>query len=55
MALAIKSIPALTGEEASRFVEDADRSFAEAGSVDFSNEIEMALAILKKAKFIVEP
>ena len=52
MALAIKSIPTLTGEDAARFVDEADKASKNAGSLDFSEKIAIAVAILRKANMM---
>ena len=52
MALAIKSIPTLTGEDASRFVDEAEKAYENAGNLDFSEKIAIAVAILKKANIM---
>ena len=52
MALAIKSIPTLTGEDASRFVNEAEKASENAGNLDFSEKIAIAVAILKKANMM---
>ena len=49
MAYYIKPIPTLTGEVAQRFNERAAEAEANRGSVDFSNQIEIARSILAKA------
>ena len=52
MALAIKSIPTLTGEDASRFVDEAEKAYENAGNLDFSEKIAIVVAVLKKANMM---
>ena len=49
MAYYIKPIPTLTGDVAQRFNERADEAEANRGSVDFSEQVEIARSILSKA------
>lgn len=49
MAYYIKTIPTLTGEVAQRFNERAAEAEANRGSVDFSEQVEIARSILAKA------
>ena len=49
MAYYIKSIPTLTGEVAQRFNEMAAEVEENRGSIDFSEQVEIARSILSKA------
>ncbi len=51
MAIDIKVIPTLRGNEAVRFIEKADRVMNSNKRVDFSAKVAEARAILKKAGF----
>lgn len=51
MALAIASVPVLRGEASDRFEKLMELSEERRGSIDFSEEIEIARAILLKAGF----
>ncbi|MBR5314245.1 MAG: hypothetical protein IKU45_02400 [Clostridia bacterium] len=51
MALAIATVPVLSGEASDRFEQMMERSEERRGSVDFAAEIDMARAILSKANF----
>ena len=51
MALAIASVPILTGEASDRFDLLMEESEKRRGSVDFSKEIDQARDILSKADF----
>ena len=51
MALAIATVPVLTGEASDRFDLMMEQSKDRRGTVDFSREIEEARAILSKANF----
>lgn len=48
MALEIKAIPTLKGREAKRFVQEADKAYQNKGKTDFSKQVKIARAILKK-------
>lgn len=50
MALAISTVPVLTGEAAKRFTEKMKASEQKRGSIDFSKQIAEARRILSKAK-----
>jgi hypothetical protein len=50
MAIAIKSIPILKNEAAKTFDEKAKAKSGECATVDFSKQMRVAHAILKKAK-----
>jgi hypothetical protein len=50
MALAISTVPVLSGEAAKRFSEKMKISEQKRGSVDFSKQIAEARKILSKAK-----
>ena len=50
MAMAVKSIPVLKGNEAKEFVRKAEEAASRKGSVDFKMQPKNYLAILKKAK-----
>lgn len=52
MALEIKAIPTLRGKEAERFVKEADKAYRNKGKTDFSKQVKIARAILKKANMI---
>ena len=49
MAIAIKSIPTLVDKDAQSFVKKADASVVNRSTVEFSNQVKLASAILKKA------
>ena len=49
MAIDIKVIPTLHGDEAMRFINNADEVMKSKERVDFSEKIAIARAILKKA------
>ncbi len=51
MALDIKVIPTLRGEEAARFIERAEEVMNSKNRVDFTAKVAEARAILKKAGF----
>lgn len=51
MALTIAAVPVLTGEASDRFDLLMELSEERRGSIDFSQEIEEARAILAKANF----
>lgn len=51
MALAIASVPILTGEASDRFDLMMEESEKHRGSIDFSKQIEQARDILSKADF----
>jgi hypothetical protein len=50
MAIAIKSIPLLKQRAAKRFLDKAEESLLQKGSIDFSKEVATAKRILGKAK-----
>lgn len=52
MALEIKSIPTLRGEEGERFVKAADKAFHNKNKTDFSSQVKEARAILRKANML---
>lgn len=52
MAIAIKSIPTLKGEDAKTFIKKADKALGKRATIDFSKQIEMSRAILKKANLL---
>ena len=52
MALEIKTIPTLRGKEAERFVKEADKAYRDKGKTDFSKQVHIARAILKKANML---
>ena len=52
MALEIKAIPTLKGREAKRFVQEADKAYQNKGKTDFSKQVKIARAILKKANML---
>ena len=52
MALEIKAIPTLRGKEAERFVKEADKAYQKKEKTDFSKQVKMARAILKKANML---
>lgn len=49
MALEIKAIPTLRGKEAERFVKEADKAYKSKEKTDFSKQVKIARAILKKS------
>ena len=52
MALEIKAIPTLKGKEAERFVKEADKAYLKKEKTDFSKQVKIARAILKKANML---
>ena len=55
MALEIKAIPTLKGKEAERFVKEADKAYQKkekTDKTDFSKQVKIARAILKKANML---
>ena len=52
MALEIKAIPTLRGKEAERFVKEADKAWQSKEKTDFSKQVKVARAILKKANML---
>jgi hypothetical protein len=50
MALAIKSIPPVTGKDAERFIKAAEKAERSRASIDFTEQIKTARAILEKSK-----
>ncbi|MDO4160537.1 MAG: hypothetical protein Q4D41_08790 [Prevotellaceae bacterium] len=52
MALEIKAIPTLTGKEAERFMKEADKAYLNNRKTDFSSQVKVARAILKKANML---
>lgn len=52
MALEIKAIPTLKGKEAERFVKEADKAYKNKEKTDFSKQVKIARAILKKANML---
>lgn len=52
MALEIKAIPTLKGKEAERFIKEADKAYQNKGKIDFSKQVKIARAILKKANML---
>ena len=52
MALEIKAIPTLRGKEVERFVKAADKAYQNRGKTDFSKQVKIARAILKKANML---
>jgi hypothetical protein len=50
MAIAIKSIPVLSGKLATSFVKSATDNFSKKSTVDFSKQINKANQILAKSK-----
>ncbi len=52
MALEIKAIPTLTGEDAKRFVEEADKACQDNKKTDSSQQVKTARAILRKANML---
>ncbi len=52
MALEIKAIPTLRGKEAERFVKEADKAYKSKEKTDFSKQVKIARAILKKANML---
>lgn len=51
MALAISSVPVLTGEVAETFIKKAEEAMKRRGSIDFSKQKAEMKAILANAKF----
>ena len=51
MALEIKAIPTLKGKEAERFVK-ADKAYQSKEKTDFSKQVKIARAILRKANML---
>ena len=52
MALEIKAIPTLKGKEAERFVKEADKAYQSKEKTDFSKQVKIARAILRKANML---
>jgi hypothetical protein len=52
MALEIKAIPTLKGKAAERFIIEADKAYQNRDRVDFSKQVKVARAILRKAKML---
>lgn len=52
MALEIKAIPTLRGKEGERFVKEADKAYRNRRKTDFSSQVRVARAILKKANML---
>lgn len=52
MALEIKAIPTLKGKEAEHFVKEADKAYLKKEKTDFSKQVKIARAILKKANML---
>lgn len=52
MALDIKAIPTLKGKEAERFVKEAEKAYLKQEKIDFSKQVKIARAILKKANML---
>ena len=52
MAVEIKAIPTLRGKEAERFVKEADKAYKSKEKTDFSKQVKIARAILKKANML---
>jgi hypothetical protein len=51
MAIAIKYIPVLIGDDAAKFIAKADRNYSQKkSSIDFSKQVSIAEKILAKAK-----
>lgn len=53
MSVEIKTIPVLRGEAAARFVEAADEALEKRGSVDFTQQVAKARAILKRSNMYI--
>ncbi|MCH4100218.1 MAG: hypothetical protein LKF06_06405 [Prevotella sp.] len=52
MALAIKAIPTLNGEEAKKFENEATRVEANPGSMDYRKEAKVVYSYLKKINML---
>lgn len=52
MALEIKAIPTLKGKEAEHFVKEADKAYRNRGKIDFSKQVKVTRAILKRANML---
>ena len=52
MALEIKAIPTLRGKEAERFVKAADKAYQNKRKTDFSKQVQIVRAILRKANML---
>ncbi|NLJ00208.1 MAG: hypothetical protein GX371_03525 [Bacteroidales bacterium] len=50
MALAIKSIPPVTGKDAERFIQAAERAERNQASIDFTEQSKITRAILEKSR-----
>ncbi len=50
MSLPIKSIPTLQGDSAKEFLEKADQNKKKRATVDFTEQLKIARAILEKSK-----
>lgn len=53
MSIEIKTIPVLRGEAAVRFVEAADKALEKRGSIDFTQQVTKARAILKRSNMYI--
>ncbi|HMM03869.1 hypothetical protein [Dysgonomonas sp.] len=51
MAIAIKTISTLKGKTAENFIKTADHNSAKRATEDFRKQVQVASAILRKAKF----
>lgn len=52
MAIEIKIIPTLKGKEAEHFIKEADKAYQNEDKVDFSEQVQQARKVLKKANMI---
>ena len=52
MALEIKAIPTLKGKEAERFMKEAEKAYQSKEKTDFSKQVNIARAILRKANML---
>jgi len=50
MALTIKSIPPVTGKDAERFIQAAEKAEKNRASIDFTEQIKITHAILEKSR-----
>lgn len=50
MALAIKSIPPVTGKDAERFIQAAEKAEKNRASIDFTEQSKITRAILEKSR-----
>ena len=52
MALEIKANPTLKGKEAKRFMKEADKAYQSKEKTDYSKQVKITRAILRKANML---